>query len=230
MDKFFTEGIYKLSNYCLICFDGEYDKAYDLLQGQVLSDVGRCKEEKFELSALCDEKGFILADFYISLNKNKFVIAIDIELKNIFLTEMQKFLPFYNIKLVDLNKEVVAICGKTNVNNTVSFKIDVVMDDVKNNESLINYQQWECNNLLAGNIHLDKELSGKYRPHEVLYDKNRVSFTKGCFRGQEVIARVEYRSKKRIEVKLNAEPHPPKNKKIVSKIINVHDKYFFYYL
>ena len=230
MDKFFTEGTYKLSNYCLICFDGEYDKAYDLLQGQVLSDVGHCKEEKFELSALCDEKGFILADFYISLNKNKFVIAIDIELKNIFLTEMQKFLPFYNIKLVDLNKEVVAICGKANVNNTVSFKIDVVMDDVKNNESLINYQQWECNNLLAGNIHLDKGLSGKYRPHEVLYDKNRVSFTKGCFRGQEVIARVEYRSKKRIEVKLNAEPHPPKNKKIVSKIINVHDKYFFYYL
>jgi len=73
MDKFFTEGTYKLSNYCLICFDGEYDKAYDLLQGQVLSDVGHCKEEKFELSALCDEKGFILADFYISLNKNKFV-------------------------------------------------------------------------------------------------------------------------------------------------------------
>ena len=46
----------------------------------------KVKEEKFELSALCDEKGFILADFYISLNKNKFVIAIDIELKNIFLT------------------------------------------------------------------------------------------------------------------------------------------------
>ena len=175
------------------------------------------KEKKFELSALCDEKGFILADFYISLNENKFVIAIDIELKSIFLDEMQKFLPFYNIKLVDLDKEVIASCQKADLNNRTSFMIEVVMDDAKNNESLINYQQWECNNLLAGNIHLDKGLSGKYRPHEVLYDKNRVSFTKGCFRGQEVIARVEYRSKKRIEVKLNAEPHPPKNKKIVSR-------------
>ena len=45
MDKFFTEGTYMLSNYCLICFEGEYDKAYDLLQGQVLSDVGLCKEK-----------------------------------------------------------------------------------------------------------------------------------------------------------------------------------------
>ena len=101
-----------LSNYCLICFEGEYDKAYDLLQGQVLSDVGLCKEKKFELSALCDEKGFILADFYISLNENKFVIAIDIELKSIFLNEMQKFLPFYNIKLVNLDKEVIASCNE----------------------------------------------------------------------------------------------------------------------
>ena len=117
MDKFFTEGTYKLSNYCLICFDGEYDKAYDLLQGQVLSDVRLCKEKKFELSALCDEKGFILADFYISLNENKFVIAIDIELKSIFLDEMQKFLPFYNIKLVDLDKEVIASCQKADLNN-----------------------------------------------------------------------------------------------------------------
>jgi len=228
MDKFFTEGTYMLSNYCLICFEGEYDKAYDLLQGQVLSDVGLCKEKKFELSALCDEKGFILADFYISLNENKFVIAIDIELKSIFLNEMQKFLPFYNIKLVNLDKEVIASCQKADLNNSTSFIIDVVMNDAKNNGSLINYQQWECNNLLIGNIHLDKSLSGKHRPHEVLYDKNRVSFTKGCFRGQEVIARVEYRSKKRIEVKLNTESRPPRSKKIVSKVINLHDKYFFY--
>ena len=70
MDKFFTEGTYKFSNYCLICFDGEYDKAYDLLQGQVLSDVRLCKEKKFELSALCDEKGFILADFNSFLSVN----------------------------------------------------------------------------------------------------------------------------------------------------------------
>ena len=131
---------------------------------------------------------------------------------------MQKFLPFYNIKLVNLDKEVIASCQKADLNNSTSFMIDVVMNDAKNNGSLINYQQWECNNLLIGNIHLDKSLSGKHRPHEVLYDKNRVSFTKGCFRGQEVIARVEYRSKKRIEVKLNAESHPPKNKKIVSKL------------
>lgn len=228
MEKFFTEGNYKLSNYCLICFDGEYDKAYDLLQGQVLSDVGRCKEKKFELSGLCDERGFILADFYISLNDNKFVIAIDMELKSIFLNEMQKFIPFYDIKLVNFEKELVASCRRSNENNATLCKIDVLMDDLKNNGLFINYEQWECNNLLIGNIHLDKNLSGKYRPHEVLYDKNRVSFTKGCFRGQEVIARVEYRSKKRIEVKLNAESHPPKNKKIVSKIINAHNKYFFY--
>ena len=32
----------------------------------------------------------------------------------------------------------------------------------------------------------------KYRPNELNYDKTRVSFTKGCFRGQEIVARVHY--------------------------------------
>ena len=31
-----------------------------------------------------------------------------------------------------------------------------------------------------------------YRPLELNYDKLRVSFTKGCFRGQEIIARMHY--------------------------------------
>ena len=33
---------------------------------------------------------------------------------------------------------------------------------------------------------------GLYRPLELNYDKLRVSYTKGCFRGQEIIARMHY--------------------------------------
>ena len=32
----------------------------------------------------------------------------------------------------------------------------------------------------------------KYRPLELNYDQLRVSFTKGCFRGQEIVARMKY--------------------------------------
>ena len=33
---------------------------------------------------------------------------------------------------------------------------------------------------------------GKYRPLEINYDNLRVSFDKGCYRGQEIVARMKY--------------------------------------
>ena len=42
--------------------------------------------------------------------------------------------------------------------------------------------------------------SGKHRPHDVGMNKSHVSFLKGCFRGQEVIARTEHLSKKKKEI------------------------------
>ena len=43
-----------------------------------------------------------------------------------------------------------------------------------------------------GIFFLKKEDSGKYRPLEINYDKLRVSFEKGCYRGQEIVARMKY--------------------------------------
>ena len=39
---------------------------------------------------------------------------------------------------------------------------------------------------------LKKEDSGKYRPLEINFDNLRVSFEKGCYRGQEIVARMKY--------------------------------------
>ena len=42
------------------------------------------------------------------------------------------------------------------------------------------------------NFYLSLNDIGKYRPLEINYDKYRVDFDKGCFRGQEIIARMKY--------------------------------------
>ena len=47
-------------------------------------------------------------------------------------------------------------------------------------------------NKLALNHSLCFDDIALYRPLELNYDKLRVSFTKGCFRGQEIIARMHY--------------------------------------
>ena len=55
-------------------------------------------------------------------------------------------------------------------------------------------------NLLSNNLLLTENYLGKYRPDEIMYDDMRVSFTKGCFRGQEIIARIKYRGKKKYSI------------------------------
>ena len=53
-------------------------------------------------------------------------------------------------------------------------------------------EDWKVANALIKNYPLSAEDVGKYRPLEIFYDQLRVSFDKGCYRGQEIVARMKY--------------------------------------
>ena len=56
--------------------------------------------------------------------------------------------------------------------------------------------QWNLDEILCQNVEISKENIGKFTPHELNYDVNdRIDFDKGCYTGQEVVARMQYRSK-----------------------------------
>ena len=69
-----------------------------------------------------------------------------------------------------------------------------------NNEEFLTKEEFELNILLMGKFFFNHEDVSKYRPHDIGVNKSHVSFLKGCFRGQEVIARTEHLSKKRKEI------------------------------
>ena len=48
----------------------------------------------------------------------------------------------------------------------------------------------------------------RYRPHELGQHLTRVSFNKGCFKGQEIIARMEYLGKAKKETRLISHTKP----------------------
>ena len=89
-------------------------------------------------------------------------------------------------------------------------------DNLDLNLPQITSERWQVLNLLSNNLLLTENYLGKYRPDEIMYDDMRVSFTKGCFRGQEIIARIKYRGKKKYSInkiasstmeRLNSENH-----------------------
>jgi len=67
-------------------------------------------------------------------------------------------------------------------------------------EKLLTEAEFDLNILLMGQFLFNYEDVGKHRPHDVGMNVSHVSFFKGCFRGQEVIARTEHLSKKKKEI------------------------------
>ncbi len=55
---------------------------------------------------------------------------------------------------------------------------------------------WEMAQLISGTVHIDTESQGNYTPQVLNYDlRGLVDFKKGCYTGQEIIARMHYRGK-----------------------------------
>ena len=84
------------------------------------------------------------------------------------------------------------------------FSKNMLFCDIEFNENghekLLTEAEFGLNILLMGQFLFNYQDIDKYRPHDVGMNKSHVSFLKGCFRGQEVIARTEHLSKKKKEI------------------------------
>ena len=56
--------------------------------------------------------------------------------------------------------------------------------------------EWILDDISNKNVEIDENTSELYLPHDLNYHENgRIDFEKGCYTGQEIIARMQYRSK-----------------------------------
>ena len=204
-------GAILLDDTVVIHLDGDFDSVLNLLQGQVTSDCSLISEQLGQISSLCDEKGFVLCNFEIIFDKNKWLIIIEESSKNIFLDEISKFLPFYRVSAEPFNCQVIGVIRDKDEKLLSDEHIILQSDEaflsliVGNNEQLniqLKMSDWAFSRKFLGDHQINSEDKGKYRPHELGQHITRVSFKKGCFKGQEIIARMEYLGKLKKETKL----------------------------
>ena len=204
-------GAVRLDSAVVIHLDGDFDSVLNLLQGQVTSDCSLISEQFGQISSLCDEKGFVLCNFEIIYDKKKWLVVIEESTKDIFLDEISKFLPFYK---VDAKLNYFHVIGVTKNKNEklLSDEHIILQSDkallsliIRNNEHLecdLKISDWAFNRKFLGDHQINFEEKGKYRPHELGQHITRVSFKKGCFKGQEIIARMEHLGKIKKETRL----------------------------
>ena len=231
--SFIKYGAVYLDDIAVIHLNGDSDSVLNLLQGQVTSDCALIKDQFGQVSSLCNEKGFILCNFEIIFDQNKWLIIIEKALKDIFLNEMSKFLPFYKVSALILDCKVMGFARRkhqamlpyehlilASEKTSLSLMIDK-KGKVKDGLDAISTDNWAINRKIMNDHQITTGEIGKYRPHELGQQTTRVSFNKGCFKGQEIIARMEYLGKLKKETRLILHS----NQEEVSKFIIIGQSY-----
>lgn len=207
-------GVSQLGYLSVLSLDGEFDSVIQLLQGQLTSNCLALNNANGQLSALCDEKGFVLCNFEILNHESMLLIVIDEMQVAIFCEQMEKLLPFfkvtishtdYKIEGLALNKNESLLPGEHMLISSQDVRLSMRIQSKKGDTSgiaSISHEQWSINRKVLNDHVIDAKDSGKYRPHELNQDKTRVSFEKGCYRGQEIIARMEYLGKQKKKTSL----------------------------
>ena len=141
----------------------------DFLQGQISTDVSKQEIEQIDRSAICNLKGRVIASFLCKkISNDQFHLITHQSIVKKLVDTLKKYAVFSKVSIEEGNENVS----------------DCIDDEAWKNSIIDNLDP-----------EIYSENSEKYTPQELGYDKNgRIDFKKGCFTGQEIIARMHYRS------------------------------------
>ena len=143
----------------------------EFLQGQITNDINLVSSDKFIDSAVCNVQGRVISLFMIRKYVEDFQIIVDSSLSIKLLNHLKKYAVFFKTEM--------------NIINQLSKGLVVISDE-----------EWKKDCIKKGRAEINDHLSEKFTPHELNYHNNEIiNFQKGCFTGQEVIARMQYRGK-----------------------------------
>ena len=143
----------------------------EFLQGQITNDINFVSENKILTSAICNVKGRVLAVFRILRISSGFLIFVNKSVAEKFKTHLEKYAVFFKTKIEFIDKAIDSI-------------------------EIISESDWKLNCIERGFVEITESISEVFTPHELNYQNlGLINFEKGCFTGQEVIARMHYRGK-----------------------------------
>ncbi len=224
---FNKKEFYKLQERSIIKISGK-DK-FSFIQGIISNDVEILKKKTSIYSSILSPQGRFLADFFLSIIDDYFLIEIDREEEENIIEKlnMYKLRSAIDLKLEKkiniylISKDSQENIKKSNLNffcfDDPRFKNFFKRLYVFNNSSSLNLEDYNLkgiSNSKFNNLRLKYSIpnfkfdaiKNKSLLLEMRFDDlNGISWTKGCFMGQEVTARMKYRNlmkKKLFKIKI----------------------------
>ncbi len=210
-----------LDNWALVELTGEDKKSY--LQGQVTCDVVSLLENEHTLGAHCDAKGKMRTIFRLFHHKDGYGWLQRRSVMSTQLPELKKYAIFSKVNITESTDILLGVVGnqatawieqqtqETGKVRKITGGTALQLDDnrwilavtqehalrllqEKSDISCITHELWEQQEITAGFPAIEAETELEFIPQAVnLQALQGISFTKGCYTGQETVARAKYR-------------------------------------
>ena len=155
--------------------------AQKFLQGQVTVHVERLEENQTRYTAICDLKGRIHFGLWLTkINPESFEIVTTQDQAEEFAKHIKKFGAFSKMKLEEAGVVFPYLQAETTTFSSEATDIEA----------------WQVQAIQHGQAYIDQTIEHVFQPQELrLHQREGVHYDKGCYLGQEVIARLWFKAK-----------------------------------
>ncbi len=197
-----SHQFFDLSHLGLLKISG--NGAAKLLQGQLTCDINQLQEKQGLFGAHCNPQGRVISLFHVFHVEQYYYLLMPHSLLSVAAAALNKYAPFYQCKVETVSNGVFVVGARDNSTHFDAAASYTYPDSGRTiylllaapSKALAPYSNWHCLDLLEGIPAIYPETSGLFLPHDLnLTQLEAVSFTKGCYTGQEIIARMHYRGK-----------------------------------
>ena len=181
------------------------EDAGELLQGQMTQDVRKLEDGKIHITSFCNVQGRVIASAFIQERNDQYDLILSSEIIDDLENHLQRYILRSKV-LIEQSDEKTFGAYKSDINEDSkecrSLKNDpkrVLTLSSQVPESIDNFitsEEWIRCDIENSIAIINKKSTEKFIPQMLNLDiLDAVSFSKGCYTGQEVVARVQHRGK-----------------------------------
>ena len=186
-----------LKNRALLKISGKDSGKF--IQNQFSNDIEKLNHSSIQINAYCQHQGKIIGLFWVMRYEDNFLLSFPIDLVDVIKSRLQIFVIMSDVIIDDISASCSQIglidekhSNAYSINDSLSLIIDNTID--KFNSKTEDNTEWTLACIKSSLPEVFLATSEKFVPQMLNLDVNEigVNFSKGCYPGQEVVARLHY--------------------------------------
>tara|TARA_A100001388_G_scaffold5792_1_gene4211 strand:+ start:300 stop:998 length:699 start_codon:yes stop_codon:yes gene_type:complete len=144
----------------------------EFLQGQLSNDLNLANKDILQKNVICNLRGQIISLIWLKKqSEESFDLILDGSIIDKTFDTLKKYKVFFKSEMF-------------------------IIDEVSKHAEIVDFAKWKSNCINNGLCEINSLTSELFTPHDLGYQNlDVINFEKGCYTGQEVVARMHYRAK-----------------------------------